>query len=213
MTRIFGLIALLILLVVPVNAFNLSEIPYEITVSDEPVRFSILIENTSGFEKNLDLDYSFPSMVQEQYVPRKIAGSSNDKIILLIMPSDELTNSTYNAWIKVKLGNEVIEKNVSIKYVKAVEEKIIEEETNNDFTAGLIGLISLPELNLTDLVIDLILLIVVAVLMISFISRMVSYLNKKPEQKEKMQEKKHALIQESSRLTELRKNVLGEKNE
>jgi hypothetical protein len=213
LTRNLIFLCLSLLLVLPVHAVNLTDFTSEIIVSDEPVRFSFLIENTSGFDKNIELNYSFPSPIAVDYIPKKITGGKTDRVILFILPDENLINSTYTATIKVNDGSKTVQRLLTVKYIEA--EKIIEESKEEPSFFPGIGLISLPEINLSDLVINLILLLIVSVLMISFISRLVNFLNSKNMNSEKetelIQEETHFLTPQTSNLTRLKKSVLEEK--
>jgi hypothetical protein len=109
-------ILVILILVSTANAFTITEFPSEITISETPKRFSFLIENNSGFEKEVTIQYFVPAQVEQTYIPEKISGGKTDRITITIYPNEELTGSSYNASMNIKLGSKTEKRNFTVLF-------------------------------------------------------------------------------------------------
>jgi len=164
----------------------------EINFFEEPKTVNIIIDNLSNQNKSLRIEFIGPTTLLYEFTekPSDVLAEERTEAKLLIYPSKNLLNSSYNASIIVYLGNEKVIKTIKLNfYEKANTEKpknnLLEPLTENTKNSAAFVLLTLNDSKYSYY--NRLLLAIIVLLLILLIVR---YYNKRKKEEIKEKTKK-----------------------
>ncbi|MCD6434301.1 MAG: hypothetical protein J7L14_01690 [Candidatus Diapherotrites archaeon] len=139
------------------------EVPSVIFVNDKPKNIWVTIYNDADYTRSLKVEFFAPIDYQIAEYPTEVIANGRVDVRITVYPMEK-QNVSYDALLKVKLGNEVIKKIIRISFLSRAEQPQQQAETSTAPT-GLFGLTN------EEIFLDIGLFIVAILLMLAFISR------------------------------------------
>lgn len=166
--KAFILVLLIALISVNATAFDGADVivPEEIDLYENARQFKVIVDNTSDFEETLNMRVLVPNSIGVQFIdwPRTIGAGERKEILISLNPPVSLTNTSYNASIEVKLGNEKVVKDTKLNFLSGKE--------NSSTSVNKAGLVSF---SFTDFESGSINLLLIALILIFLIVFMLQY--------------------------------------